>query len=34
MHSDMKPLIGKVITACGPVAPEALEKVQVHERRP
>lgn len=31
MHSSMKPLVGKVITACGPVAPEALGKVQMHE---
>ena len=31
MHKNMKPLIGKVITARGPVEPAALGKVMMHE---
>ncbi len=31
MHNSMKSLIGKVLTVTGPVEPEALGKVQMHE---
>ena len=31
MHNDMKPLIGKALTVTGPVEPEALGKVMMHE---
>lgn len=31
MHSNMKPLIGKAVTVCGPVEPAALGTVMMHE---